>query len=57
MIKLFATDLDGTLLKDHQYVEKENQLAIQSLYNRGIEIAFATGRTDQDIVYLFEQLK
>lgn len=57
MIKLFATDLDGTLLKDYQYVEKENQLAMQALYNRGVEIAFATGRSDQDIVDLFEQLK
>ena len=56
MIKLFATDLDGTLLKDHLYIEQDNVLAIQSLYNRGIEVTFATGRTDQDIVHLFQQL-
>lgn len=57
MIKLFATDLDGTLLKNYLYVEKQNQEAIHFLHNKGTEIAFATGRTDQDIVQLFEQLK
>lgn len=56
MIKLFATDLDGTLLKDHRYIEKENQEAIQALYQNGTEIAFATGRSDRDIVCLFNQL-
>jgi len=57
MIKLFVTDLDGTLLKNHLYVEEENQEALQSLHRQGIDIAFASGRTDQDIVQLFDELK
>lgn len=57
MIKLFVTDLDGTLLKNHLYVEEENQEALQSLHRQGIDIAFASGRTDQDIAQLFDELK
>ncbi|SDC05066.1 hypothetical protein SAMN05421734_10412 [Pelagirhabdus alkalitolerans] len=56
MIKLFATDLDGTLLKENKYITEKDQNMLRQLYQQGIEIAFATGRSDSEILRLFEQI-
>lgn len=56
MIKLFVTDLDGTLLKENLYIEKKDQEALRFLANNETEIAFATGRTDHEIVRFFQDI-
>lgn len=46
MIKLIATDLDGTLLlPDHVTVSEENIAALRAASARGIKIVIASGRT------------
>ncbi|WP_017473715.1 Cof-type HAD-IIB family hydrolase [Amphibacillus jilinensis] len=57
MIKLFVTDLDGTLLKDNTYVTEQDRLAIQTLFKQGTDIAVASGRSDQEIVQLFKDIE
>lgn len=56
MIKLFATDLDGTLLKENRYIDNKDKKTLRSLANNGTEIVFATGRTDQECVQLLQDV-
>ncbi|WP_158633925.1 HAD family hydrolase [Radiobacillus deserti] len=56
MIKLFVSDLDGTLLEEDKQVSEENQTYIKKLTEHGIEFAVATGRSDRDIVKLMEDM-
>ena len=44
MIKLFVTDLDGTLLPTGQTVSAENIKAVQAAVNAGVIVTIATGR-------------
>lgn len=44
MLKLVATDLDGTFLKNDKSISKENLATLQSLGERGILRVVATGR-------------
>ena len=43
MIKLIATDMDGTLLNAHE-ISQENVDAIKFAQSQGITVAIATGR-------------
>ncbi|WP_419775216.1 Cof-type HAD-IIB family hydrolase [Ignavigranum ruoffiae] len=45
MIKLFVSDMDGTLLNDQHIISQENANSIKKLQARGIEFMIATGRT------------
>lgn len=45
MYKLFATDLDGTLLNSYGEVSKENREMIKKAKEKGVKIVIATGRT------------
>lgn len=48
MIKLIATDLDGTLLlPDHVSVSRENADALRAASEQGIKIVIASGRTHE----------
>lgn len=47
--KLFACDLDGTLLDDNSNVSKANFDAIEQMKKDGIEFALCTGRTFYEI--------
>ncbi len=48
MIKLIATDLDGTLLlSDHVSVSEENIKALKIAHDNGIKIVIASGRTHE----------
>ncbi len=49
MIKLFAFDLDGTLLKEDQSIDAETLSAIHKFKEHGIRFVIATGR-NYDIV-------
>ena len=44
MIKLIASDMDGTLLNDKMEVSDENAQAIRDAQAAGIEFMVATGR-------------
>lgn len=44
MIKLFACDMDGTLLNDQHVISHENAQAVKQLQQHGIEFLIATGR-------------
>lgn len=44
MIRLFASDMDGTLLNSQHVISDTNAKAIQKLQNHGIEFMIATGR-------------
>ncbi len=43
-IKLFATDLDGTLLNDEGVVSEENRRALKYLMDHGVRVVTASGR-------------
>lgn len=44
MVKLIATDMDGTLLNAAHEVSKENVEAIQYAQSQGVTVVIATGR-------------
>lgn len=54
-IKLFVSDMDGTLLQKDFLISKENVNAIKSLQKRGIYFAVATGRIYYDAKIICEQ--
>ncbi|CQR47214.1 HMP-PP phosphatase [Paraliobacillus sp. PM-2] len=56
MIKLFATDLDGTLLQNYSTILEEDKQAIQLLHDHNVELAIATGRADNEIQEIYRQL-
>ena len=43
-IKLFVTDLDGTLLDKEHHISEENKRAIREAVERGVVVTIATGR-------------
>lgn len=53
MIKLFASDLDYTMLVGGR-VPEENRLAMRRLVERGVHIAFVSGRCPRSVAYLAE---
>lgn len=44
-IKMFVSDLDGTLLNEHSEISKQTADAIKFAQNNGIKFTIATGRT------------
>lgn len=44
MVKLLATDLDGTLLDDYKRLSPKNKDALKSLFESDTQIALCTGR-------------
>lgn len=57
MIKLFATDLDGTLLKNYHTISEQDKLAMHALQEQQIELTIATGRSDNEIREIFHTLE
>ncbi|MCH5584161.1 HAD family hydrolase [Shimazuella sp. AN120528] len=57
MIRLFVSDLDGTLLTDEKTVSRTDQVALQKLKDAGIEICLATGRNRTEIEQVMQHLK
>ena len=54
-MKLFATDMDGTLLNDQKIITKENFKFLREVKNKGYKIAVCTGRPLNGIVIHFEE--
>lgn len=57
MVKLFATDLDGTLLQRGKYISPDDIQALHTLKEQQIDFAIATGRMDKEIVVISEQIE
>ncbi|MGC5328113.1 HAD family hydrolase [Brevibacillus sp. SYSU BS000544] len=55
-MKLFVTDLDGTLLDSGKKVTQRDRLALQQVASEGIEICLASGRMDQELIYVMEEI-
>lgn len=54
-MKLFATDLDGTLLNSNHKISKENAEALKLAQQNGIEVSIATGRIYSDALHLCKE--
>ncbi len=57
MIKLFVTDIDGTLMPAGGRVSEKNIAAVQAMRRAGIEVAIATGRMYRAALPVAAQLK
>jgi len=55
MIKLIASDMDGTLLNSNHKISKENLDAIKKAEEMGIKFAIATGRMYEDVKPLLDE--
>ena len=55
MIKLIASDMDGTLLNSKHKISKENLEAVKMAQEMGIKFAIATGRMYEDVKPLLEE--
>ena len=49
MIKLIASDMDGTLLGNNHDISEENLKAIRKAQSKGIKFAISTGRSYEDV--------
>ncbi|WP_338563210.1 HAD family hydrolase [Paraclostridium sordellii] len=57
MVKLIATDMDGTLLNSNHKIPSDFKETIEKLKENDIMFAIATGRNYLDISYKFEDYK
>jgi len=55
MIKLFVSDIDGTMLHEGQLFETDIR-ALKELIDQNIYLCFASGRVDSEIVSIMEEL-
>lgn len=54
-MKLFATDLDGTLLNRDSQISPENAAAIHRAQQEGLKVTIATGRVYSDVVGICQE--
>ena len=55
MIKLIASDMDGTLINSDHTISQENLEAIKEAESRGIKFAIVTGRAYDDVRPLIDE--
>lgn len=55
MIKLIASDMDGTLLDNNHVIPKENLEAIKKAEEMGVKFAISTGRMYEDVKPLLDE--
>ncbi|GGF23239.1 haloacid dehalogenase [Halobacillus andaensis] len=56
MIKLFISDLDGTLLGMNHYIKPQDIEALKKLTETGVDLAVASGRMDHDIAQVLTKV-
>ncbi|MGL4876881.1 HAD family hydrolase, partial [Paraclostridium dentum] len=54
MVKLIATDMDGTLLNSNHEIPKDFKDTINALKEKDVMFAISTGRNYLDISYQFD---
>lgn len=54
MIRLFATDLDRTLLNEAHSISEEDLNALERLHQAGVEVCFASGRNELEVDLVVE---
>ncbi|UOQ92611.1 HAD family hydrolase [Halobacillus shinanisalinarum] len=57
MIKLFITDLDGTLLGMDHYIKQKDIDSFRQLINHNVELAIATGRMEHEIAEVLRRME
>ncbi|WHY77533.1 Cof-type HAD-IIB family hydrolase [Neobacillus sp. WH10] len=55
MVKIIASDMDGTLLNSVQQISVENKEAILKAQAQGVEFVVATGRSYQEAIYVLRE--
>ena len=55
MIKLIASDMDGTLLNSNHEISRENLQAIKKAEEMGVKFAISTGRMYEDVKPLLDE--
>lgn len=55
MIRVIASDMDGTLLNSKQEISKLNREAIHFALEQGIEVVIATGRSFEEAKFILEE--
>lgn len=55
MLRLIVSDLDGTLLMDHEHIHPDNVLALREAMGKGIRFAVASGRSAASCSLLLRQ--
>lgn len=56
MIKLFVTDLDGTLLGVDHYIKNEDSDVLKKMIEQGTPLAVASGRMDHEITEVLKRV-
>ena len=51
-----ATDMDGTLLNEHQMVSEENRKALEAVMDSGGQVIIATGRSYKEARFALDQI-
>lgn len=57
MIKLIASDMDGTLLNDKKEMPEKTFYLIKELHKRGIKFTVASGRQHLSLLNLYDEIK
>ena len=55
-MKCIATDMDGTLLNEHQMVSDENRKAMEAVRDRGGQVIVATGRSYKEARFALDEI-
>lgn len=55
MIKLIASDMDGTLLNDNHEIDKDTAEAIKKAEESGIRFVISTGREYENVKYILDK--
>ena len=56
MIRLFATDLDDTLLNKNKQIDQHNLDALERLQQTGVQVAVASGRNEVEIDHVIKNV-
>jgi Cof subfamily protein (haloacid dehalogenase superfamily) len=56
MIRLFATDLDDTLLNEEKQIDQRNLDALEKLQQAGVHVAVASGRNEVEIEHVIHNV-
>ena len=55
-MKCIATDMDGTLLNEHQMVSNENRKALEAVRDSGGQVIVATGRSYKEARFALDEI-